>query len=1055
MLAAIIIAYSAFIFIDFTGSLLNDRIVVTAKSVKTHFDDCMHATRTAAAMSAANIDVKKAIRERDTSEIIRLLSPTLEIYSVNYYTICDNEGIVLARTYDSSNVGDSILNQQNVKDALSGIVNTYIEPGNEVKVSIRSGAPVYDTDGTLIGLISAGMRLDLDETVDDLKERFSAEFSVFYGDTIAATTIMNGGERITGTSLDPEIAKTVIGGKREYFSNDKIFGKKYNAFYMPLLNPQGEAFAVFFIGILNTELSAKTTDLIIGNTLVGLTGLVISIFAMLWIIGEIIKPINRLVNLVSEVSQGNFEIILDESDITHDELGALTVDVHSLLDIIRTLLGDLSLLTHEFILQGDIRHRMTPEKYSGSYQQIATGINLLIDSVSEMNKTMNIMDQINIMICITDLDYNLLYLNSSMAKAFGLDKETCVNQKCYSVTRHKGKPCPFCQLPALLPDKDSFPSLDIKELWDDDLQIWLGGKASIIRWVDGSPAYLYAVSNETAENYYKTQLREAVQIAESASNAKSSFLANMSHEMRTPLNVVVGLTDLWMENEKLSGKMRDDLKKINTAGEILLGIVNDVLDISKIEAGKFELSPAEYELASTLNDIITLNMIRIESKPINFIVDINQDLPQYLCGDELRIKQIFNNLLSNAFKYTKEGTVSLSVICSREDEKNCRMEIIVSDTGIGIRKEDLQKLFDDYIQVDAKARGKTEGTGLGLAITKSFVEMMDGKIDVESEYGKGTTFRVNIRQGLETEKTIGPETVDNLVNFRYINSKQDAYKKLARPDLGYARVLVVDDFPTNLDVAAGMMRKYNLEVDCVKSGQEAVDRIGGGKPVYDAVFMDHMMPGMDGMEATSLIRNMDTEYARTVPIIALTANALAGSERMFLDKGFNAFLSKPINVLKLDLIIQKWVRDETREKNLWTEEKNAESPDLPDESEAEEEEIKIPGIETENGLALFDGNTEIYLLALQSYVNNTPAVLDKLRTVNKESLSEYTINVHGIKGVSANIGAEKLKIMAAGLEAMAKAGDVQGLSVWNEPFLEYADNLIETIRDWLKEHKEI
>jgi CheY-like chemotaxis protein len=322
--------------------------------------------------------------------------------------------------------------------------------------------------------------------------------------------------------------------------------------------------------------------------------------------------------------------------------------------------------------------------------------------------------------------------------------------------------------------------------------------------------------------------------------------------------------------------------------------------------------------------------------------------------------------------------------------------------------------------------------------------MMGGNIAVESEYGKGSTFRVSINQGFVDEKTMGPETADNLINFRYINSKQDVYKKLVRSDLSYARVLIVDDFPTNLDVAASMMQKYKMEVDCLTSGQEAVDRVSKGEPVYDAIFMDHMMPIMDGIEATRLIRNMDTEYARTIPIISLTANALAGNEQMFLEKGFNAFLSKPINILKLDSIINKWVRDETREKNFETR--------MTDPPEEEEVEIKIEGIETANGLDIFDGNTEIYILALQSYVKNIPAALDKLRTVSENSLNDYAINVHGVKGTSANIGAEKVRVMAAKLETMAKAGDLQGLLAENKPFLEYADKLVETVKDWLKEH---
>jgi CheY-like chemotaxis protein len=357
-------------------------------------------------------------------------------------------------------------------------------------------------------------------------------------------------------------------------------------------------------------------------------------------------------------------------------------------------------------------------------------------------------------------------------------------------------------------------------------------------------------------------------------------------------------------------------------------LINDVLDISKVEAGKLELTPVQYEVASLLNDVVTLNLVRVGDRPITFKLDIREDTPSVLFGDDIRVKQILNNLLSNAFKYTKEGTVTLQIRNEKLEMRNeglpamngvattnsfVWVTFIISDTGIGIRKEDIAKLFSDYNQVDTRANRQIEGTGLGLSLTKKFVEMMDGEITVESEYGKGTTFRVQIRQGFVNGKTVGKETAENLRNFRYSDKKKSMQEKLVRPDLSYASVLVVDDFPTNLDVAAGMLRKYKLRVDCVSNGKAAVDLMAAGEPVYNAVFMDHMMPGMDGIETTHAIRALNTEYAKNIPVIALTANVVAGNEQMFLENGFNAFLPKPFNATLLDSVVQRWVRDKSRE----------------------------------------------------------------------------------------------------------------------------------------------
>jgi PAS domain S-box-containing protein len=612
-------------------------------------------------------------------------------------------------------------------------------------------------------------------------------------------------------------------------------------------------------------------------------------------------------------------------------------------------------------------------------------------------------------------------------------------------------------------------------------------------WTIEEHSFVSSLADMMAVAISAAERKVAQDEARSASQAKSDFLANMSHEIRTPMNVIVGLTELMLDEENPVENPQDYLQKINTAGTTLVGIINDILDISKIEARKFTLAPTQYELASLLNDVVTLNIAKIGSKPITFVLNVEGDLPARLYGDDLRLKQVVSNILGNAFKYTRWGTITLTIRCINESavhgrERENLLIFAVKDTGIGMRPEDLAKLFSDYNQVDTQANRMIEGTGLGLSISKGLTELMGGKIDVVSEYGKGSTFTVEVRQGYVSDEAMDAETIESLKRFRYEDGSAKNVSKLKRPDLSWARVLVVDDSPTNLDVAKGILSKYKMKVDTVLNGQDALDLIRVGQPIYNAIFMDHMMPGMDGIETTRLIRTHDTHYAQSIPIIALTANAVAGNEQMFLDEGFQAFVSKPIKVSKLHTAIQDWIVNKRigggepplpsappseipPESEQSPEIAPEQSAEIAHESEqpveiaqpvAEESQLSIvncqssiddiPGINMKLGLSLYEGDREMLIDIMKSYAQNVPTELARMKEFTAENPGDYAIDVHTIKGASSSIGAKELTVRAKKLERMAKNGEFESVAELNPQFVEDVETLIENMNRWLSDN---
>ncbi len=388
-----------------------------------------------------------------------------------------------------------------------------------------------------------------------------------------------------------------------------------------------------------------------------------------------------------------------------------------------------------------------------------------------------------------------------------------------------------------------------------------------------------------------TEIKEHERELQKASDMKSDFLANMSHEIRTPMNAVIGMSELILR-EDLSPRARSYASQIRTSGNALVTIINDILDFTKIESGNMDIVVREYEPARLVEEVSGVAALNLKGKYLDIKTEINPNLPAVLKGDSVRIRQILTNLVDNAVKFTKEGSVDINADYEKTDEHNIMLKLEVSDTGVGIERENLDKIFESFMQVDSTRNRAAEGTGLGLAISNRLVELMGGTLSVESEYGKGSVFTVELPQELPEARP------DDDV------SSKAALNKAAEFSAPEAKVLVVDDNQVNLFIMNGLLEGYDIRPIGVLSGEESIEE--AGKTKYDIVFMDHMMPGMDGVEAMHEIRKRYPEYEK-VPMIAFTANAVEDAREMLLREGMNDFLPKPVEGATLLKVLRKWI----------------------------------------------------------------------------------------------------------------------------------------------------
>lgn len=519
--------------------------------------------------------------------------------------------------------------------------------------------------------------------------------------------------------------------------------------------------------------------------------------------------------------------------------------------------------------------------------------------------------------------------------------------------------------------------------------------------------------------------------AEALQQAKDSFFAKMSHEIRTPINAVLGMDEMILR-ENISPEVREYAGNIRSAGQNLLSMINDILDSSKLEAGKLEIVPIEYDVMKVLEDCYNLVSIRAKEKGLEIKVTNDPSVPRKLFGDEIRVRQIIANFLTNAVKYTKTGYVELGVRWQKLDGDSMNLIVSVKDTGVGISKEGLSRLFKSYDRLDEGKNKYVEGTGLGLSICKQLTDMMHGKISIESEENVGSTFTVTIPQTIVGVSALG-DFYKNLASN--LKTAEEYKEKFRAPD---AHILVVDDVKMNVDVFKGLLKKTQINIDSALSGEDAL--VLAKKNKYDIIFMDHLMPNMDGVEALKKLRSMDTPNNQT-PVIVLTANVGRDIKEEYKDWGFSDYVSKPVKGKVLEEIVYKYLNNKLLQNG-----EEVVEPKVKD--SASDFLSKLYFLDTRMGLSCCAEDLALYKDILSDYMNDTR--LDELNDYfEKRDWKNYIVDAHALKSASLSIGAMSLSEEAKRLEISAKSEDYDTVIKYHEDTMKHYESILSKLREAL------
>ena len=584
-------------------------------------------------------------------------------------------------------------------------------------------------------------------------------------------------------------------------------------------------------------------------------------------------------------------------------------------------------------------------------------------------------------------------------------------------------------------------------------------------------AFFYTV--ESPDAMLIELLQEEREKAQSANRAKSNFLAQMSHEIRTPINAILGMNEMILHESQEKSTL-EYAGNIDASGKTLLSIINSILDFSKIEDGKMEIQPVRYDMASVINNLVNSIGERASAKSLDFLVEIDESLPSALIGDNVRIEQVIMNLLTNAVKYTNKGKVVFSVKTASREKDAILIDVAVTDTGIGIKKEDMERLFEPFERLDQEKNRNIEGTGLGISIVTRLLAMMGSELKVESEYGVGSSFSFRLWQGIADEKPLG----DYTKRYQEIARKGGSEIHLYAPD---ARILVVDDNEMNLKVARNLMKLFGIVPDSAISGKRAIEMIRGSR--YDIVFLDHMMPEMDGIETLEALRKLHL-VPESTKIIVLTANAVAGARETYLEAGFDDYLSKPIDLEKLEVKLRQYLPENvliSREKDSTPvtvpnmENEDTEIGDILEFAPSDEEDslvfdpqneagstsgnisnsieqMRKIGLSVEDALNYCGGDESFYAEILLDFITDYPGNSEHLEEeFSSEDWHAYQTSIHSLKSVSRTIGAQALSEQAKELEEAAANTDETVLRIKHPECMHTYSVLVNRIAEAVKE----